>query len=134
MSALDSIAVQAEYETGNVMPLLHEIRHALERLLQGEDGTVIDMRSLPLAPGEEKRIEDALGKGEVQAELDALGPTTIIETSYPGVWLITHRNTEGEVIGRFIEVTHLPSILESQPEDIRTGLTVLGNKLAEDSA
>lgn len=29
MSALDSIAVQAEYETGNVVPLLHEIRHAL---------------------------------------------------------------------------------------------------------
>lgn len=134
MSALDSIAVQAEYETGNVMPLLHEIRHALERLLQGEDGTVIDMRSLPLAPGEEKRIEDALGKGEVQAELDALGPTTILETSYPGVWLITHRNTEDEVIGRFIEVTHFPSLLESQPEDIRSGLTALGNKLAEDSA
>ena len=134
MSALDSIAVQAEYETGNVVPLLHEIRHALERLLNGEDGTVIDMRSLPLAPGEEKRIEDALGKGEVHADLDALGPTTILETSYPGVWLITHRNTEGEVIGRFIEVTRFPSILESQPEDIRTGLTALGNKLAEDSA
>ena len=130
MSALDSIAVQAEYETGNVVPLLHEIRHALERLLNGEDGTVIDMRSLPLAPGEEKRIEDALGK----ADLDALGPTTILETSYPGVWLITHRNTEGEVIGRFIEVTRFPSILESQPEDIRTGLTALGNRLAEDSA
>jgi len=75
VSALDAIAVRAEIETGNVKPLLHEIRHALQRLVQGEDGTVIDMRSLPLAPGEEKRIEEALGQGELRAELNALGLT-----------------------------------------------------------
>ena len=53
MSALDAIEIRAEYETGNVRPLLHEIRHALARLAEGEDGTIIDMSSLPLAPGEE---------------------------------------------------------------------------------
>jgi len=130
VSALDAIAVRAEIETGNVKPLLHEIRHALQRLVQGEDGTVIDMRSLPLAPGEEKRIEEALGQGELRAELNALGLTTIAETAYPGVWLITHRNTEDEVIGRLIEVTHIPVLLESQPEDIRAGLARLDDELA----
>ena len=134
MSASEAISIRAEYETGNVKPLLHEIRHALERLLKGEDGTIIDMRALPLAPGEEKRIEEALGEGEVRAELNALGPSVILETSYPGVWLVTHRNTEGEIIGRQIEVTYIPSLLESQPEDIRAGLAGLNNELAEDPA
>jgi hydrogenase-1 operon protein HyaF len=134
MSASEAISIRAEYETGNVKPLLHEIRHALERLLKGEDGTIIDMRALPLAPGEEKRIEEALGEGEVRAELNALGPSVILETSYPGVWLVTHRNTEGEIIGRQIEVTYIPSLLESQPEDIRAGLAGLENQLAEDTA
>jgi hydrogenase-1 operon protein HyaF len=134
MSASEAISIRAEYETGNVKPLLHEIRHALERLLKGEDGTIIDMRALPLAPGEEKRIEEALGEGEVRAELNALGPSVILETSYPGVWLVTHRNTEGEIIGRQIEVTYIPSLLESQPEDIRAGLAGLKNELAEDPA
>ncbi len=134
MSASEAISIRAEYETGNVKPLLHEIRHALERLLKGEDGTIIDMRALPLAPGEEKRIEEALGEGEVRAELNALGPSVILETSYPGVWLVTHRNTEGEIIGRQIEVTFIPSLLESQPEDIRAGLAGLENELAEDPA
>ena len=134
MSTPEAIAIRAEIETGNVRPLLYEIRHALERLLNGEDGTVIDMRSLPLAPGEEKRIEEALGEGEVRAELIALGPTTIVETTYPGVWLVTHRNTENEVIGRLIEVTLIPSLLKSQPEDIRNGLGRLEQELTEDPA
>ena len=125
MSSLDSIAIRAETETGNVQPLLHEIRHALKRLANGEEGTIIDMQSLPLAPGEETRIEAALGEGEVRAELDALGPSTILETSYPGVWLVTHRNTENEVVGRLIEVARIPALLLAQPEDIHAGIARL---------
>ena len=89
------------------------------------------MQSLPLAPGEEKRIEEALGQGELRAELDALGPSTIVETAYPGVWLITHRNTDNEVIGRLIEVTDVPALLRSQPEDIVAGLNRLERELQE---
>ena len=129
MSALDAIAVQAEYETGNVGPLLHEIRHALARLVKGGEGTVIDMRSLPLAPGEEKRIEEALGEGELRADLDALGPTTIIESRFPGVWLITHKNADGAVVARIIEVSRIPDILMSQREDIEHGIDKLESEL-----
>ena len=131
MSALDAVAVHAEFETGNVKPLLHEIRHALARLAEGGDGTVIDLRSLPLAPGEERRIEESLGGGEISAELNALGRSMIVETSYPGVWLITHWNTEDEVIGRFIEVTYVPELLQSQPGDVQAGLERLSRELEE---
>jgi hydrogenase-1 operon protein HyaF len=129
MSSLDSIPVTTEVATGNVEPLLHEIRHALKRLTGGEDGTTIDLKSLPLAPGEEERIEATLGTGEVRAEVDALGPTLIQETSYPGVWLTTHKNADDAVVARFIEVTYIPELLRSQPEDIDAGIDRLENEL-----
>ena len=129
MSSLDAIPVTTEVATGNVKPLLHEVRHALKRLADGGDGTVIDLKSLPLAPGEEERIEEALGQGEVRAEIDALGPTLIQETSYPGVWLVTHRNTEQAVVARFIEVTRIPELLKSQQADIENGANRLENEL-----
>lgn len=129
MSSLDAIPVTAELATGNVEPLLHEIRHALKRLADGEDGTVIDLQRLPLAPGEDERIEEVLGQGEVRAEINALGPTLVQETSYPGVWLVTHRNTEQVVVARFIEVTHIPELLKSQQADIENGASRLENEL-----
>ena len=130
MSSLDDIAVKVEAATGNVTPLLHEIRHALKRVVDGQEGTTIDLQSLPLAPGEQERIESVLGAGEVRAELDALGPTVIQETSYPGVWLVTHRNTEHEVLARFIEVTRIPELLKSQQADIESGISRLAAELA----
>jgi len=129
MSSLDTIPVTAEVASGNVKPLLHEVRHALKRLANGEDGTVIDLQSIPLAPGEEARIEELLGKGEVRAELDALGPSVVQETSYPGVWLVTHSNTEQVVVGRFIEVTHMPELLKSQQADIEHAISRLEHEL-----
>ena len=129
MSSIERIPVTTEVATGNIAPLLHEIRHALKRLAGGEEGTTIDLKSLPLAPGEQERIEATLGTGEVRAEVDALGPTLIQETSYPGVWLITHRNADDAVVARFIEVTDIPDLLRSQPEDIDAGIDRLEDEL-----
>ena len=132
MTSLDRIAVKTESATGNVEPLLHEIRHALARVADGQGGTTIDLRSLPLAPGEEERIERLLGTGEVRAELDALGPTVVQETSFAGVWMVTHRNAEREVVARFIEVTRMPEVLESQQEDIELAVSRLETELRND--
>jgi hypothetical protein len=46
------------------------------------------------------------------------------------VWWITHRNEEGNVAAEFIEVTRVPEILASQPEDIEGGLMRLRGALA----
>jgi hydrogenase-1 operon protein HyaF len=116
--------------THNVVPLLHEIRHGLARLLENEAATIIDLLSIPLAPGEEARIIKVLGTGEVQAQMSALGPSEITETRFPGVWLVTHYNSENEVIGKFIEVCDMPQILKAQAEDIREGLAQLTAQLA----
>jgi len=119
-----------ELLTHNVEPLLHEIRHGLARLLENEAATIIDLRSIPMAPGEEARIIEALGTGEVQAHMSALGPSEIMETRFPGVWLVTHYNSENEVIGKYIEVCDMPQILKAQVEDIRAGLAQLTARLA----
>ncbi|OOZ40483.1 hypothetical protein BOW53_07485 [Solemya pervernicosa gill symbiont] len=124
-----SASCGTEIETGNTLPILHEIQHALQRLIKEGETTTIDLRAIPLAPGEEQRLETLLGQGEVKAQVDALGETTIQECGVAGVWLITHFNSEEEILGKFIEVTSMPSILESQHEDIREGVEQLSRLL-----
>ncbi len=116
---------------GNVFPLLHEVRHALERLLESSEETVIDLRAIPMGPGEEAAIEEALGTGEVKVHIRAVGPSTLQETAYPGVWLITHFNESDQVLSRFIEITYLPSIVKSQRDDVRDALDALTHKLEQ---
>ena len=132
MNSGKPIRARRDFETGNVEPLLHEIRHALDRLSRGEDGSIIDLQSMPLAPGEEKRIEEALGQGEVSITIDALGPTTVQETAYPGVWFVTHRNTDNAVVARLVEITKIPALVMAQDEDIRAGLARLDQHLSGD--
>ena len=129
MTPLDSIPISAEFETGNVQPLLHEIRHALTRLADDGGGTIIDLKRLPLAAGELDRILDTRGTGEVRAELDALGPTTVQETAYAGVWLVTHRNTEQVETARLIEVSRMPELLMSQRSDVEDAVARLDHVL-----
>jgi hydrogenase-1 operon protein HyaF len=132
----ESTLAELEIEVGdigthNVIPLLHEIRHALAQLLEEGKETVIDLRSIPLAPGEEAAIEQALGEGEMQAVLSALGPSDFRESSYPGVWLVTHYNHDDKIVGKFVEVAIVPSLLRSQPEDMAAGLRRLEARLME---
>lgn len=115
--------------THNVQPLMHEIRHAVQALLDTGETTVIDLRSLPLAPGELEVIEATLGRGEVNAVLEAMGPSEISETVFPGVWLVRHFNADKQVMGVFVEITRMPSLLLSQNEDIADGLRQLDEKL-----
>ena len=133
----ESTLAELEIEVGdigthNVIPLLHEIRHALEQLLEEGKETAIDLRSIPLAPGEEAVIEQALGEGEVQAVLSALGPSDFRETSYPGVWVVTHYNHDDKIVGKFVEVAVVPALLRSQAEDMAAGLRRLEARLMED--
>ena len=119
--------------TQNVKPILHEICHALARLSDTGETSIIDLRSIPLAPGEEDIIISTLGRGEVSATLDALGPSEIIETRFAGVWLVSHFNENESIVSRFIEVTEMPDVLKSQAEDIRLALDALETELKADN-
>jgi len=136
MSQLHSTAAQFNIQiddelTWNVMPLLHEVKHALNNLIKNNKTSIIDLRCIPLAPGEEDKILNILGQGEVKAQLNALGPSEIIETLYTGIWIVTHYNDDNEIIGRFIEITTMPDILRSQTEDVIEACKRLASTLAD---
>jgi len=123
MSGLKSIAVLVEgppqsQEWGNALPILHEIRHGLERLVSTGEPSLIDLRAIPFGPGDEARLLALLGRGEVEAMVNALGETRIHETAIPGVWLIDHYNAEAERIALHLEIDRIPGILLTQVEDL----------------
>jgi len=62
-----------------------------------------------------------------------LGTSLFQETRFAGVWLITHYNANQEVLGKFIEITQLPSLLKSPREDLLTGLKKLEHQLHGES-
>ena len=129
MSSLSDIPVAVDENsgpgTGNIPLLLNELRHALIRLTETGETTTIDLRALPLAPGELGLLEHRLGHGEIRAQLDALGPSEIIETRFPGVWRVIHYNENKETMGYFLEVTTVPTLLRTPIEDLSTGIQSL---------
>lgn len=122
---------EIDVHTMNVLPVLHEVRHALERLLENGEETMIDLGSMPMAPGELEKIDEALGAGEVRVLLDSLGPSQIYETRFHGVWRVTHKNASEEVVGRYIEITRIPSLLLAQQPDMQLSLNQLSDKLRD---
>jgi len=143
MSSLDDIRITVaelnDEEGGlrdNVRAILQEIATLLDELLKSgatlESGVTraIDIRSLPLLPGDYEALEDVLGTGEVSAEFDGgYGPTEIFETGIPGVWWIKHFNEEGDIAAEFIDIARIPEILLSQEDDMRDGLKDLQERL-----
>ena len=118
--------------TGNDILILNEIRHALIQLLEKNEPTTIDLRTIPLAPLEEARIESTLGQGEINITLNALGKSTITETAIAGVWLTTHYSTENEILGKQIEITFFPSIIATTKSEIKEGAEMLRQHLADE--
>jgi hydrogenase-1 operon protein HyaF len=131
MSKLDGIKVRVEqaadprWATENTLPLLHEIHHALKRLLETGETRTIDLRSLPMGSADEAKLLDTLGVGEVEANIQAMGNSVLRETRYPGVWFIEHFNADERLLSRLIDITFIPTLLCSQPEDVRQGLAQL---------
>lgn len=135
MGVLDKVHIVAEPPAGKVgltensLPLLHEIRHALKKLLEKGEPTTIDLSAIPFGPGDEDRMLSVLGEGEVSATVDVLGLSHIKETRYPGVWLVDHRNPENERIAFQIVIADVPDILSSQQGDIQDGMERLTKTL-----
>ena len=138
MSSLDAIKVavegipEAAHTVQNALPVLHEIRHALEKLASTGEPTVIDLSAIPFGPGDLSQLFEALGKGEVEASVNAFGETRVSETQYPGVWLVQHFSPQGNDLATHIEVTRLPSMLVTPEQDIADASAALAQHLQQD--
>lgn len=136
MSRLDAIGVRVEAAmpaeaSGYTLAILREIESLLADLVASGRSGRIDLRSLPLLPGDEARLAEALGEGEVDADIQAMGATRVRETAVPGVWWVTHANVDGQTVAEFIEVALVPEILKAHPDDARAGLTSLQERIAD---
>lgn len=138
MSGLDSISIQvqpaipAPLSTATAQAILAELETSLQALLASGREHSIDVRSLPLAPGELEYLKETLGEGEVRVEVVALGASRVVETRIHGVWWVTHRNTLDDVMAEFIEVSFCPDIIRAQRDDVRESLEALSARLAGD--
>lgn len=130
MNTFNGIPLLAQNgSTGNVLPLLHEIRHALEKFLADGEESLLDLHGLPLTSADEAALLAALGRGEVSAELDSLGVSHIRETAYAGVWLVEHLDPEGRRIAYHIAICQIPAIVKSEYQDMLEALGRLQERL-----
>lgn len=120
-------------ETTVILPLLHELNHALEKLLMHKEEHSIDLHRLPISPTDKEQLLNFLGKGEAKAELNSLGRSMMWETTFPGVWLVEHYDIYDVLLTQTLEITWIPPLLKSQPEDIQIGRDKLQHYLSSSS-
>lgn len=138
MTALRDIPITVEESapnlptSGNSMPILHEVLHSLRRLAGNGETTRIDLNAIPFGPDDEEHLLTLLGRGEVQATVDALGMTRVTETAFAGVWLVDYLNEQNQRLTLHLEITEIPSILRVQPRDIEDTITALDAHLSAD--
>jgi hydrogenase-1 operon protein HyaF len=128
VEVINSKAADAE-PSAQVMAILQELETMLKQLVATGEHNSVDIRSLPMMPGDYEQLKAILGEGEVQATIDSLGPSLVMETQVPGIWWISHRNAHDEVLTEFIEVTSLPEILKLQPGDLDEAIDILHTRV-----
>jgi len=109
--------------------IFSEIEVMLNTLLVPGEPNYLDLRGLPLAPSDLDLLKRILGNGEVQATVDALGPTYIHETAIPGVWWVTNNNTEEVTISEYLEITTSPELLVTQHRDLHRSVSIMHDRL-----
>jgi hydrogenase-1 operon protein HyaF len=119
----------SERATGMALSVLAEISRMLENLAASGQPGFIDLRSLPLSDADRAQLEELLGRGEVQLELDLAGASEVWETAYSGVWWIRHRGAGGKIATEEIAVCRIPELLLSHPADIEAAAGRLRQEL-----
>lgn len=106
----------------NVHSILVEIQQGLKNFNKCEhkDNYSIDLGAIPLSPEEREYLFELLGHGEVDISLSSLGKSEIYETLYSGVWVIKHRDEQGQFNGMFVEIGDIPDIILSCEDDRTT--------------
>ncbi|MDA8365071.1 MAG: hypothetical protein M0Z84_14960 [Gammaproteobacteria bacterium] len=124
------VGVEQLGNRGRLLAVVNEVESLLARLADSGACGSIDLRSMPMAPADRDGLRGIFAEGEVSAVIRALGETEVYESIVRGVWWVTHRSEDGRIAAEFIEVTHMPEILKTPPDDVADGLEVLHEQLA----
>ncbi len=121
---------EAETIGAGFAAILGELVQLLERFSETGERGVIDLHTLPMSPVEYENLRDVLGRGEVAAELDIGGPSSIYETSFHGAWWVQHCTPDGEVAAEYIEVAAVPEMLLADASEARRDAQRLRTRIA----
>lgn len=119
-----------DVRTGLADSLLREIARHLARLADTGETAAIDLRSLPMSTADRDELEDRLGRGDVEADLDVAGRSNIRETGYAGVWWVRHYGGDGRIAAERIEITTVPEIIVTHGADVAAAATRLRDDLS----
>ena len=121
MSSLDQIkiTVAGMENRAIVHSLLTEVVALLERYLKTGEVGELNLLSQPLSPADLQALEQTLGRGEIEINLQVMGVSQIIETQFSGVWRVIHKDDEGRLVAHTIEIAPVPSIVEVHSGEMR---------------
>lgn len=100
-------------EVGDVsaaVALLDQVQQALENYEQSQSPSLFDLSELDRASIQ--LVNQLLGAGEVSISVDSASPIEIQESVMAGVWRIHHLDQNKQVVGDYIEVAPIPSIVD----------------------
>jgi len=124
------LQVAIKNSASQVPAILNELHFKLKQLVETGENSSVDLRSLPLFPGDYELLKQHLGSGEVRVQLNAMGPSEIYETAIPGIWWIKHFNNDKESVADFIEITAIPALLITADVEIRSGVDQIEKLMA----
>ena len=117
--------------TGNAQAVLREVETLLDGLLRTGEGGAVDIAGLPLSVADRRWLLEQLGKGEVEIHMDLGGRSCILETAYPGVWWLEHRDERDNPVSEFIQVAYVPELISAHPDDVESGLEHLRSQISD---
>ena len=112
-------------ELMNAVPLLNEIKHALEEWRAHGTPRTINIFNFPLTEADAAWLDEVLGRGDLKVEYHGMEHTFWQEANISGVWWGEYRNGSGKVTLRSIEIADFPTLAKAQPEDIDDGIARL---------
>ncbi len=121
----------AEPSTGMSRAVLSELFEQLLALEETGQSHVIDLNSLPMSDSDKRDLKHLLGEGEVSITLSTIGDSQIFETAYSGIWWIKHFSPDEKLIAELIEITNIPEIIKSHPDDMKQAANAL-KKIIDD--
>jgi HupH hydrogenase expression protein, C-terminal conserved region len=119
--------------TGMTDSILSEIAERLRAFALSGEGTVIDLRSLPMSDADRSELESQLGHGEVEIKLHVSGQSDIWETTFAGVWWVRHFDGDGRIAAEEINIISVPDIIRAHPDDARTAASRLTRIITRES-
>jgi hydrogenase-1 operon protein HyaF len=114
----------------NVLPLLAELRHRMNKPRNGEPNHVVNFTLFPMNEIDMGYLQERLGHGPVEAESRGYGRCRVALTGHHDIWSVQFFNAMGTVILDTLEVGDVPEALLAAAVDFEDSAVRLGELIS----